>query len=189
MNLTEYSDNYIKRFKELLSSINQSEVELLVEKIRTTTLAGGRVFFMGNGGSASTASHFANDLVTCRINNNPVRALSLTENSSIITAISNDFGYENIFSYQLERDCRKEDLVIAISVSGTSKNVVKGIEYAASNEISNFSILGSNGGELKRISQGYLLINSEKSEFGPVEDIHLMVNHLVSNFLKYEMNK
>ena len=168
----------------MLKSIKSEELESFLNELVEATKNEARIFFIGNGGSASTCSHFANDFSRCEIGGNPVRAISLCENTSLITAIANDFGYENIFKLQLKRELGPNDLVVAVSVSGNSKNLVEAIEYSKNHGNKTFALLGSDGGELSELVEEKLLIHSGGDEFGPVEDIHLILNHLLSTFIR-----
>ncbi len=184
MNLKDFTEKYIAQVISLLNSVKEKEVASFFEEIKNTTTSGGRIYFIGNGGSASTCSHFANDLSRCEFEGAPVRAISLCENNSLITAIANDFGYENIFKLQLKRELSQKDLVVAVSVSGNSENLIKAIEYTNNRNINSFALLGSNGGKLQELVTSSIHINSGAEEFGPVEDIHLVLNHLISNYIR-----
>lgn len=184
MNLKDFTEKYISQVVAQLNSVSDGEVDSFFEEIKNTTITGGRIYFIGNGGSASTCSHFANDLSRCEIEGAPVRAISLCENNSLITAIANDFGYENIFKLQLKRELSQNDLVVAVSVSGNSENLLKAIEYTSNRKIKSFALLGSNGGALQELVNSSIHISSGAEEFGPVEDVHLVLNHLISNYIR-----
>jgi len=184
LNLKDFTEKYISQVIAHLNSVDEKQLGTFFEEIRKTTSSGGRIYFIGNGGSASTCSHFANDLARCEIEGTPVRAISLCENNSLITAIANDFGYENIFKLQLKRELSQNDLVVAVSVSGNSENLLKAIEYTNNRNIKSFALLGSNGGRLLDMVSSSIHISSGAEEFGPVEDVHLVLNHLISNFIR-----
>jgi D-sedoheptulose 7-phosphate isomerase len=146
------------------------------------------IFFIGNGGSAATASHFANDLqIGTRSPDLPFKAISLSDNQAIITAVGNDFGYEEIFSKQLEALMEKGDLLVAISASGNSPNIVKGCLVAKQKSCLVVGLTGFDGGQLKKLSNLNIHIPSQKGEYGPVEDLHMIVNHLIGSYLNREI--
>jgi D-sedoheptulose 7-phosphate isomerase len=145
---------------------------------------GRNVFFIGNGGSASTAGHFANDLsMGTRSWTKPLRATSLCDNVSIITALGNDFSYAEIFVRQLQIHMRRGDVVVAISASGNSPNVVRAIEFANSNQGISVGITGFDGGQLAKLARIVVHVPTNAGEYGPAEDVHLILDHLVTAFL------
>lgn len=142
------------------------------------------IFFIGNGGSAATASHFANDLsIGTRSWDKPFRVIALTDNAPIITAIGNDFGYDEVFLMQLKTQMRPGDVVVAISASGNSTNVIKAIEYANLRDCRTVGLTGFDGGKLKSICHLNLHVPSLKGEYGPVEDVHMILDHLIGAYL------
>jgi D-sedoheptulose 7-phosphate isomerase len=142
------------------------------------------VFFIGNGGSAATASHFANDIA---IGTNdyvlPYKAVSLTDNNAIITAIGNDHGYDQIFIRQLKIFGKPNDVLVGISASGNSENIINAFNYATEIEMDTIAITAFDGGKMKDISKNNIHIPTEINEYGPAEDVHMILDHLVSNYL------
>ena len=127
-NVGAFATGYLSYLKQVLDGFNVEEISTFVEILEEVRARDAQIFFMGNGGSATTASHFANDLaIGTRAWDKPFRAISLTDNQAIVTAISNDDAYENIFVMQLQALMKKEDVVVAISASGNSKNLVKAL--------------------------------------------------------------
>ena len=140
------------------------------------------IWIVGNGGSASTAEHFETDLHFIRsksITKFP-KVAALTSNSSLISAISNDVGYENVFSIQLVRKAQKGDLCILISASGNSENLVNAVQAAKALGVYTIGILGFDGGRLSNLVDLPLLVKTKKGMYGPVEDIHLSICHEIS---------
>jgi D-sedoheptulose 7-phosphate isomerase len=180
----EFAGLYIDRLVKILQSLDVLAVGKIIEVFLRTRENGGTIFLMGNGGSAATAAHFANDLGFCASpeGQEPFRALSLTCNSSFITCLGNDIGFENIFWWQLRNLMRPGDLVVGISASGNSPNVVEALKYAERNGGITVAFVGFDGGELKRIARHCVHVESEKGEYGPVEDIHMVLDHLISNY-------
>lgn len=143
-----------------------------------------RVFFMGNGGSAATASHFANDIaIGSRSRAKPFRVVSLCDNLALITAIGNDFGYDQVFVRQLENQMDAGDVVVAISASGNSDNLLKAVAYAKEHGGITVGLTGFDGGRLREMVQMSVHVPSNPGEYGPVEDVHMVLDHLVGAFL------
>ncbi len=184
--IEEFSSRYFDYLKELFSKIDTAKIKLLVDTFEEARANGKTVFFIGNGGSAATASHFANDMGVLKNKNlKHLKAISLCENNSKITAIANDYGYEYIFEKQLESLMEKGDVLVAISASGNSANLVKAVEFVKLNGGKTFSLVGFSGGILKEISDHSLYIPTGDKEFGPVEDIHSILNHLIGSYYTY----
>ena len=112
------------------------------------------------------------------------KVFSLNDNTSVLTAISNDVGYDQVFLGQLKIHFRPKDLVIILSASGKSKNLVKAVNWVKKNNGYVFSIVGFNGGILKKISNNYIHIKSNVGEYGPVEDIQLIINHIFAHWFQ-----
>ena len=172
---------YSDRMSEILSSINSLEVHKLLSSIRNTMLNKGIVYVLGNGGSASTASHFVNDLaiITKRRGIN-VNAISLVDSVATITAIGNDESFSDIFKIQLLDKLQKKDLVFSISASGNSTNLVNAVIYANKIGADTSSLLGFSGGLLKTISKNVCLVQTKEGEYGPAEDAHMSVCHFLA---------
>jgi D-sedoheptulose 7-phosphate isomerase len=173
--------NYASRISKVLTLINPHEVVDLLNCIKKTISRNGTVYVLGNGGSASTASHFVNDLtVIAKRRNVFINAKSLADNIAIITAIANDENYESIFQKQLEGTLCKQDLVFSISVSGNSVNLINAVEYAHECGAETAALTGFNGGKLRIISKYNCLVPTEEGEYGPTEDIHMSICHFLA---------
>ena len=145
-----FSDEYLEYLTALIAQLDRSAIsqfaDLLLESRENKTTT----FFLGNGGSASTATHFVNDVsLGSRQFEKPFRAISLCDNQAVITAIANDDGYENIFLQQLQTLATAGDTIVCISASGNSKNLIKAIEYARENNIYVVGLTAFDGGYLK----------------------------------------
>ena len=183
-NVGAFATGYLSYLKQVLDGFNVEEISTFVEILKEVRARDAQILFIGNGGSATTASHFANDLaIGTHSWDKPFRAISLTDNQAIVTAISNDDGYENIFVMQLQALMKKEDAVVAISASGNSKNLVKALDYANSNGVTTVGITSFDGGELDQIAKLRVHIPTNKGEYGPAEDAHMVLNHLVGAYL------
>ena len=143
------------------------------------------IWILGNGGSASTAEHFETDLSFVRYDKKTLKinASALTSNSSLITAISNDIGFEKIFSHQLQRKASKGDLCIVISASGNSLNLINGVKVAKLMGLTSIGLLGFDGGELAGQVDFSIIVKTEIGKYGPVEDAHLAICHAISQEL------
>lgn len=173
--------SYTKRVSELLSGVDTKEVTVLLNLINDTKIQDGTIYLLGNGGSAATASHFANDLTTInRRKGNNIKAISLVDSMATITAISNDESYEEIFKVQLQNRLKRNDLVLIISASGNSTNLVNAVIYANDLGVETAALLGFDGGILKTKSKNICLVPSNIGEYGPVEDAHLSICHYLS---------
>jgi D-sedoheptulose 7-phosphate isomerase len=177
--------SYIDRLTTIVAALDALKIAELIEIFLKAREDSSQIFFIGNGGSASTASHFANDLALGTGESEaPFRALSLCDNSSEITAIANDYGYNHIFKKQLEKLMKKGDVVLAISASGNSPNVIEAVEYANAHGGITVGLTGFDGGKLKNKARLVVHVPTKKGEYGVTEDSHLVVDHVISGFLK-----
>ena len=142
------------------------------------------IYIMGNGGSASTATHFTSDLLKTSIVKNKKRfkANSLSDNIPVVLAWANDDEYNNVFLGQLENFLKENDIVIGFSGSGNSENVIKAIEFANNNNATTISFTGKGGGKLSKISQINLTVPSE--EMLTIETMHLLICHLITTMIR-----
>lgn len=180
----ELIEEYISELHNAISSIPVSLVEKSAELILTRSQS-NLIFLAGNGGSASTASHFATDLgVGSLLRKNPARAISLCENISVLTATSNDLDYSQVFSQQLELLGRRNDIFIPISASGNSLNLVNAVQKAKSLEIFTISITGFDGGELSKIADINIHVPTKLGSYGVTEDVHLSICHVITEIIR-----
>ena len=144
------------------------------------------VYVAGNGGSSSTASHFVNDLIKATINKdkNLIKAISLTDNVPLLTAVSNDINYSDIFRFPLESLSSEGDMLIVISASGNSKNLINAVDYCNQNNIYTVGLLGFDGGTLNKKVNLSNLIQTEPNKYELVENMHMVICHLISSYLK-----
>ncbi|AYV57220.1 SIS domain-containing protein [Leptospira kmetyi] len=180
----EFAGAYLKYLQTVLQNVSTVEIGRFIETLLDARKRGATIFFIGNGGSAATASHFANDIsIGTNEYETPFRALSLTDNVSIISAIGNDFGYEDIFVRQLKVLGKKGDVLVAISASGNSPNLLKAIEYANGTGIKSIAITAFDGGKMKTMANEGIHVPTDLKEYGPAEDAHMVLDHLVGAFL------
>ena len=182
--VSDYSKSYLEYLNIVLTSISLSEIDDFVKILLEARERGSTIFFIGNGGSAATASHFANDIaIGSREYQKPFRVISLCDNLAVITAIGNDDGYEKIFSQQLRVLLKKQDVVVSISASGNSPNLIHAINTAKTMGAISVGISAFDGGKMKELVDFSLHVPSEKGEYGPAEDAHMVLDHLVANYL------
>jgi D-sedoheptulose 7-phosphate isomerase len=179
--------NYISTLQLTMDQLPQQLIADVIDVLQQTRRKGNQVFILGNGGSASTASHFACDLAkNTRQEGLPhFRVIGLTDNMAMFSALANDEGYENVFSEQLASLVRPEDIVIAISASGNSQNVINAAETAHRYEATVIGFTGFDGGRLGQLANINIQVNSNIIEH--VEDIHLMLEHLIVSSIKSQV--
>ena len=182
--------SYTEYFFELTKSVDVASVENLVKMLIEARERGSTIFIIGNGGSAATASHFTEDLALCAgaHEDKPFRALSLSDSTPYITALGNDEGYENVFIGQLRNLYKAGDVLIAFSASGNSSNLIKAIDYVNSKNGQTFGILGFDGGEAKKRCAQSITVTSPRGHYGPVESVHVLLMHTVSNYLFFKLS-
>lgn len=179
-----FATAYIDYLKSVLDRVNALEVGRFVNTLLDARERGATIFFIGNGGSAATASHFANDLsIGTNEYERPFRAISLTDNVPVISAIGNDFGYEEIFVRQLRVLGRKGDVLVAISASGNSPNLLKAMAYSKETGIKTVAVTAFDGGKMRPEADEGVHIPTGPKEYGPAEDVHMVLDHLVGAYL------
>ena len=184
----DFINEYLLEIKRCLTSLDKSKIELAIDLLVEAYKKDRKVFILGNGGSASTASHMACDLgkgTLQRVYDNTERrfkVISLADNVALMTAYANDLGFDDIFVQQLRNLVESNDVVIAISGSGHSPNVVKAVEYAKKCGAKTIGLLGfKTGGKLGKLVNCAIIVDSV--HYGPVEDIQLVLNHLIAAWI------
>lgn len=179
-----FAGAYLNYLQSVLRRIDTIEIGRFIETLLDARKRSAAIFFVGNGGSAATASHFANDLsIGTNDYDQPFRAMSLTDNVPIITAIGNDFGYEEIFVRQLKIAGKEGDVLVGISASGNSPNVLRAFDYARGAGIRTVAITAFDGGKMKTLADEGIHVPTEPKEYGPAEDAHMVLDHLVGAYL------
>jgi D-sedoheptulose 7-phosphate isomerase len=189
--MKNFLESYVTRLKSLLDELDYGNIIKIIESLEKTLENKSKIYIMGNGGSAATASHMVNDLGAGLRRRKIINfdVVSLADNVAVTTAIANDIGYENIFYMQLEGLLKPEDLIIAISCSGNSPNIVKAVEYAKEMGSTIIGITGFDGGELKSLSDISFHIDAPKGEYGLVEDMHMILDHIIYSYYIHESSK
>lgn len=189
---TQFARGYLNYLTKLMTQLDVATIASVIEELETARKQQNTIFIVGNGGSASTASHMANDIgmdvLKKGLIEQPFRAHALTDNMSLLTAIANDDGYQNIFVNQLRIYYRTGDKLIAISASGNSPNVVAAAEWVKERGGKVIGFVGFDGGKLKEISDLAIHVSTPKGEYGPVEDLHMVLDHLIANWLQYKVS-
>jgi len=184
LNFKDFTLDYFNKLHSLLNNLNLDELEKAYCRIREMDHSNSRIFIIGNGGSAATASHMANDLGTGlkRRDILTLDVVSLCDNSSISTALANDIEFENIFYMQLKDIIKPEDTLIAISCSGNSPNIIKAVDYSKKLGSTIIGLSGFSGGKLKQLSDISIHFETDNSEYGLVEDAHMIINHVLFSY-------
>ena len=184
MNFKDFTNQYLDNLNSLMKSINLNEFESMYKHLLNLHNSESRIFIIGNGGSASTASHMANDLSTGlkRRDILTLDVVSLCDNTSINTALANDIGFENIFYMQLKDIIRPKDTLISISCSGNSPNIVKAAKYSKDIGSTIIGLTGFSGGALKELSDINIHLDTAKNDYGLVEDAHMILNHILFSY-------
>ena len=179
-----FAEAYLDYLTSVLKTIDAREIGQFIETLLDARERGATIYFIGNGGSAATASHFANDIaIGTNSYEKPFRAVSLTDSNAIITAVGNDFGFEEIFVRQLQVLGRAGDVVVAISASGNSPNLIRAFDYAKSIGIKTVAITAFDGGKIKQMADEGVHVPAAPKEYGPAEDAHMVLDHLVGAYL------
>jgi D-sedoheptulose 7-phosphate isomerase len=179
-----FAERYFAELTRVIGGTSAEQVGRVLDVLVSAHREGRQVFVLGNGGSASTASHMASDLVwgLTRKGIRPMRAIALTDNVALMTSIGNDEGFGSIFTRQLEALAAPGDVVIAITGSGNSENVVRTLEAARARGLVTVGLLGMGGGKAKDLVDVALVVPSD--DYGPIEDLHMVIDHLALAFLR-----
>jgi D-sedoheptulose 7-phosphate isomerase len=175
-----YRDHEIAKWHE----IDLDAIERIARAIEKAERTGRQIFVLGNGGSAATASHIATDLSKTAQRNGKrlLRCMSLTDNVPFMTAIANDLGYDEVFSRQLESYLRRGDVVVLISGSGNSPNVVSAARYAKKHGAVTVGMTGFSGGKLRQLVDVCLHVDSD--QYGVIEDLHMAAGSILAFYLR-----
>lgn len=177
--MNQWISDYVRAQKAALDSIPPDGVAQVVEKLRVAWKEERQVFVFGNGGSAANASHFTTDLGKGSSDKlgKRFRVLSLNDNVSWMTAIGNDYSYEDVFLRQLQNYAKPGDLVLALSVSGNSPNCVKALDWAKQNGLRTVALVGAKRGRMAELAEQSIVIND--THYGRVEDAQMGICHLL----------
>lgn len=175
--------------EEHLKVVNIIDIKLKKKILKTAEILsyslkkGGTIFWCGNGGSASDSMHLAAELIgKFKKKREPLKSISLASNPSVITCISNDFGYENLFSRQIQALGKKNDVLVTLSTSGNSKNIIKAIKQAKNKKLNIINFLGNDGGKCKNTGDLDLIINSTST--ARIQEIHIMIGQIICDLIE-----
>ena len=181
----DHAREYFQRLNTIVEHVDLNAVNRIFRQLRLARDRGSRVFIAGNRGSASAASHWVHDLgkATKRSRRDPFQVPCLSDNISWLTALANDEGYDRVFAGQLENFARRDDLLIVITASGNSPNLVRAVEFARSKGLKTIGFLGFDGGLLKDMVDDLVWVKTEKGQYELVEDAHMVVCHVLATSL------
>jgi D-sedoheptulose 7-phosphate isomerase len=184
---SEFAKDYIQGLKQVLDRLPLNEVDGVVRAIEQARDGQRQIFIIGNGGSAATASHMMNDLCKGTLGHEGdapgprLRVIALTDNVSLMTAWANDAGYERVFSEPLRNLAQRGDVLIAISASGNSPNIIAAVEAAQQIGATVIGLAGFGGGKLAKLADVSFVVPSDA--YGPVEDAHMILDHILTGYL------
>jgi len=188
----DFAKDYIKGLKDVLDRIPLEPVDEIVQAIELALNNRQQVFVIGNGGSAATASHMMNDLCKGTLGHKGdapwprLRVIALTDNVSLMTAWANDTDYNHVFSEPLKNLAQRDDLLVAISASGNSPNILAAVDAAKQIGVKVIGLTGFGGGKLAKLADISFVVPSDG--YGPVEDVHMILDHIITGYL-YEKLK
>jgi len=177
--MKQWITNYMESYKAALDSVCTDTLEGIIKLLAEANQSGKQIFVFGNGGSASNTSHFITDLGkgASDMLEKRFRCMSLNEHIGWITALGNDYSYDEIFSRQMENFAKPGDIVLTMSVSGNSPNLVKAVEWANEHDLHTIALVGAKKGRLAEIAKDVMVIDS--THYGHVEDAHMMICHML----------
>jgi D-sedoheptulose 7-phosphate isomerase len=189
---SEFAKDYIRRLKDVLDRLPLKAIDEVIRAIEQARDEQRQIFVIGNGGSAATASHMMNDLCKGTLGHKGdapwprLRVIALTDNVSLMTAWANDTDYNHVFSEPLKNLAQRGDVLIAISASGNSPNILAAVETAKLIGVKVIGLAGFGGGSLSKLADVSFVVPSDG--YGPVEDAHMILDHIITSYL-YEKLK
>ena len=183
MSFESFVDDYYLKFTEIIREFDKATMPRVLEVFTRVSEAGGTVWVAGNGGSAAISDHTVCDVTKGTHSDGmpPFKSVSLASNGPMLTALANDFSYDEVFSRQLEYYLKPEDAVLLVSSSGNSPNVVKACEYANSQNVPTIAFTGFTGGKLKELAKVSVWIPVDN--YGMTEDIHQSLIHVITQYI------
>jgi D-sedoheptulose 7-phosphate isomerase len=177
--MKQWIQDYVDQQKKALDSIDPDQLQKIAAILKEAHSEGRQIFVFGNGGSAANASHFSTDLGKGSSDTlgKRFKVLSINDNVSWMTAISNDYSYDDVFRRQLENYATEGDIVLTMSVSGNSPNLVNAVKWANENKLQSIALVGGKRGALAELAKEVIVIDSE--HYGRVEDAHMGICHML----------
>lgn len=186
----EIVNNIFDEHIQVLNSTRKTLINKIIlasDLIFNTLNKNHSIFWCGNGGSASDAQHLAAEFIgRFSINRRALNSISLNTDTSILTCVANDFGYDKIFSRQLEGISKKDDLLICLSTSGNSSNIFNAISYAKENDIKTITLLGKDGGKCSNMSDCEIVIPSNNT--ARIQELHITIGHILCSLVEKKLN-
>ncbi len=189
---SDFAKDYLGGLKDVLDRLPLKPIDEIIRAIEQARDEGRQIFVIGNGGSAATASHMMNDLCKGTLGHKGdapwprLRVIALTDNVSLMTAWANDTDFNHIFSEPLKNLTQRGDVLVAISASGNSPNIIAAVEAAKQIGVTVLGLAGFTGGKLSKMADVSLVVPSDG--YGPVEDVHMILDHIITSYL-YEKLK
>jgi D-sedoheptulose 7-phosphate isomerase len=189
---SDFAKDYLSGLKGVLDRLPLKPIDEIIRVIEQARDEGRQIFVIGNGGSAATASHMMNDLCKGTLGHKGdapwprLRVIALTDNVSLMTAWANDTDFNHIFSEPLKNLAQRGDVLVAISASGNSPNIIAAVEAAKQIGVTVLGLAGFTGGKLSKMADVSLVVPSDG--YGPVEDVHMILDHIITSYL-YEKLK
>lgn len=187
--LSSTPDDYVRlfcrRMAEVVMQLDPEATAALIDEVERASREDRTIFLAGNGGCAAVATHAVMDLSANSVveGRQGIRVISLTDSAPAITAVANDLSFNDIFAVQLKAQMRPGDLVIVMSASGNSPNILRAVEYANTHGGRTFGCVGFDGGALKKLCHQCIHIEVTRDEYGPVEDMFGVIMHIVTGYL------
>jgi len=189
---SDFAKDYLSGLKDVLDRLPLKPIDEIIRVIERARDEGRQIFIIGNGGSAATASHMMNDLCKGTLGHKGdapwprLRVIALTDNVSLMTAWANDTDFKHVFSEPLKNLAQRGDVLVAISASGNSPNIIAAVEAAKQIGVTVLGLAGFTGGKLSQMADVSLVVPSDG--YGPVEDVHMILDHIITGYL-YEKLK
>ncbi len=191
--MTKFKKNLSKAFSEKLKIIEDlnkksNQIEKISNIIYKKILKNGKVLFCGNGGSASDAQHLATEFLVRlkpKLNRQSIPSIALSLDVTFITACGNDFGFDNIFSRSLEGIGHKNDILVAISTSGNSKNIINVLKKSKKMKIQSICLLGNKGGLARKICDDMIIVDS--SNTARIQETHIFLGHTILEYVEKKL--
>jgi D-sedoheptulose 7-phosphate isomerase len=170
---------YLQEMTQILDQLPQDQVQAIIDLLAEARDRGQKIFLMGNGGSGATASHMANDMIknTIQPDKPRLKVIALTDNMPIILAIANDWDYSRIFVEQLMPLAEPGDVLVGLSGSGNSPNILKAMDWARDNGLKTVGLTGRDGGQLKDKAELVLIVPTDS--MAQIEDVHMILSHIL----------
>ena len=188
--IQNYFKDYRNRIDEILNTVQIEKLVETIELIISTFKTGNTLYVCGNGGSAATATHMQADFsfFTRYFTKFRPKVRALTDNAAMMTAVGNDTSFDDIFVEQLKGHFQRGDILICISASGNSENVLRAASYVNENGGTSIGFVGFEGGKLLNTASISLFTPNPKGDYGPIEDVHMIFNHLIVNYLSKDLD-